>query len=245
MKKILLASAASMMLLTVAAEAQAQILVTNSSGGQSDITGTWVTKCYPGDPATSTFDMQYMDAFSGSNTYTVTEYEYATTNGSCGGTGTERGAGSGTFTFDGDFAAAGWFDINGVAAPAPLNQAGTASLSATPTGSQLTVTYTTATGTMAPKLNLTDTFSPYVDETVASRPVFYYMMMSATTGTLKAHETDIDYRLPDASNTPAPIADSGGGGGCLVPASTGQQVWLLPLLGVMMCGILLFRRKES
>ena len=243
MKKLFVFFMASMMFQFIAlnSEAQAQVVVTNSLGGQTDITGTWESGCYAPSGA-QVVDKSYLDEFSGTNTYSFTKIEYTTTDGSCGGVGTEAGFASGTFTYDGDFTAVGWIDVNGNAVLSPLEQAGAFYLPANPIGTQLTVTYTIATGSAAGIT--TDTFSPYVDETVAGYPVFYFMFPNIATGNLEAEAFNMDTWLPPAP-TPVPAnTGSSGGSGCMSLSANSSQVWFLPLFGLMLGGIVLFRRKE-
>ncbi|MDX8390655.1 MAG: DUF5011 domain-containing protein, partial [Mariprofundaceae bacterium] len=48
-----------------------------------------------------------------------------------------------------------------------------------------------------------------------------------------------------ATDTPEATPSSGSSGGCLVPTSTGQSMWLLPITGLMLLGIAAIRRKEK
>ena len=236
MKKLFVLFMTSMMSQFIAlySEAQAQILVTNSLGGLTDITGTWESGCYAPSGA-QVVDKSYLDEFSGTNTYSFTKIEYPTTDGSCGGVGTEAGFASGTFTYDGDFTAVGWIDAKGNAVLSPLEQAGSFYLPANPIGTQLTVTYTTATGSASGVLNTSDTFSPYVDETIAGYPVFYFMFPNAVTGNLEAEAFNMDTWVP-----PVP-ASTGSGGGCL----TAPAGLFNPAVFSLLFGLLLYLGRKN
>ena len=125
------------------------IKVTDMSGGQTDITGVWVTRCF----ANPAGDFHYLEEFSGTNTYLLTENTYTTTDGSCGGTATTAGTVTGTFTLSTDVTATGWIDGSGASIAAPTAQNGTSTLPATPSATTLLTTVTTVSGTFAMPAN--------------------------------------------------------------------------------------------
>ncbi len=125
------------------------IKVTDMSGGQTDITGVWATGCF----ANLAGDNSYLEEFSGTNTYVLTENVYATTDGSCGGTATTAGTQTGTFTISTDVTATGWDDGTGVSIAAPTAQDGTNTLPATPVATNLLTTITTASGSFTIPVN--------------------------------------------------------------------------------------------
>ena len=63
-----------------------EVLVTNTDGGKTDITGTWLGTCVPGIPG-SFFDSVAVETFSG-NTHKVTINDYPSADGTCSGTAT-------------------------------------------------------------------------------------------------------------------------------------------------------------
>ena len=48
-----------------------------------------------------------------------------------------------------------------------------------------------------------------------------------------------------SSQAPTNTDATGSGGGCLTPVSNEQNIWVLPMFGLMFSGILLVRRKKN
>jgi len=160
------------------------INVTNTDGGTSDITGTWVTACFTAfGPAG--LDGTNSETFNDSS-YTLIDTEYATSDGSCGGATTEIGRKTASFTIGLDVASTlGWEDATtGTAVAAPVAQDGITTLPATPTATELLTTNVVSSGTFA-GANTTGTVRRIVDASVATNMAIYDLY-SPSTGNLVA-----------------------------------------------------------
>jgi len=126
------------------------INVTNTLGGKTDITGTWITACFAAGGAAGE-DVTYLENFSGTR-YTLVETSYATSDGSCGGATTEGGKRTSTFSIltTDAIATAGWIDGQQMlSVAAPVAQDGVTTLPVTPSATILAVTVVTSSGTLS------------------------------------------------------------------------------------------------
>ena len=153
------------------------ILVTNTSGGQTDIAGTWVRACTPGTPGLSfAFDVQSYETFNG-NTHERGVYQYTTQNGTCTGAATIAHSLTDTLVLQADIATVGWKDATGFGflPTPPMAQNGAGPLPATPSATSLLDTH--LGGTVA-------TFARVVDATdaAAGNIVMYNVTIGNTNG---------------------------------------------------------------
>lgn len=156
------------------------IKVTNTDGGKTDITGSWLTSnCFPGLVGVKP-DYKFIETFSGTNTYGLVAKGYTTTDGTCSGTQTEEGRITGTFTIGSDLMANGWINGTTTLVAAPTAQDGS-TLPATPSGTKLVITLATKTGSFA-SLTSPRTYMRVVDATMPANVAIYDLYNDGVNG---------------------------------------------------------------
>ena len=134
------------------------LLVTNTAGGQTDITGIWLA-CFPGVPGVS-FDTSHAEIFY-TDSRSLTVASHTSANGTCAGSGTGQSIPItyGQLVLQADITTAGWKDSTGTTVAPPLAQNGT-TLPATPSATTLLITTNVLTGATATIARVVDATSP-------------------------------------------------------------------------------------